>query len=102
MRKLTTKEERKEWVEKWQVSGVLQDEWCKAHDLSTHTFRKWVSRYRKEEQDVNSAFIPLEMEAQKSFPSSPLEVIYPNGVQVRISSLLPTDQLKSLIYLYDQ
>ncbi|MGL1889587.1 MAG: hypothetical protein OCD76_23940 [Reichenbachiella sp.] len=104
MRKLSTESERIEWISQWESSGKSQVDWCKTQELSLHTFRKWVSNYHKEQkskEETSSKFIPLTATVQETAVSSPFELVYPNGVQLRIPADITANQLKTFIHLYD-
>ena len=105
MRKTSTEAERLNWIRQWESSGQSQTEWCKTKELSLHTFRRWVSNYRKDQEakeEPHSIFIPLADVMQETVTFSSLELVYPNGVQLRIPAQVPSQQLKAFIHLYDQ
>ena len=105
MRKMSTESERIDWITQLEASGEAQRVWCKTQGLSLHTFRKWVGNYRKSQktkEEIPSQFIPLTEPLRESEVESPLELIYPNGVQLRIPAYISTLQLKDFLHLYDQ
>lgn len=85
-------------MEQWEDSTSTQQAFCSAHNLSLATFSYWRTRYLRRQAEPVSApptgFVELHPEC-----SGELEVIYPNGVRVRVGEKLPLSDLRALIQL---
>ncbi len=75
------KEEMFALVKQWQDSGQTQSEFCKASGLKKGTFSYWVSRSLGNQKKGFMPLIPQSGPIQKE-----VEVIYPNGVKIKIAS----------------
>ena len=73
-------------VENWKLSGLTQATYCEGQNLKTPTFSYWVIKYQKQNThlDSESAFITIEKQASLSCGN--YEIVYPNGVTLRINT----------------
>ena len=81
-------------VEVYQQSGLSQRAFCQEQGLKLSQFPYWIQKVRKEKQ-ASSGFVQLSPPE----PAAQMEVIYPNGVKVR----LPAQDLQlvsRLLHLY--
>jgi len=76
----------------WEESYEDRATFCKAHDLSISTFSYWRTKYRKSQARSSNGFIEL-----KPTSASVLEIVYPNGVMIRMPSTTTLSELKVLI-----
>jgi len=83
-----------DFVKQWRESGLTQKEFCMEAGIKPGTFSYWVSRSR---EAGKKGFIPLMPIV--SIPPGDFEVIYPNGVKLKISSP-DLKTLAGLIRLY--
>jgi len=94
-------------------SGLTIIDFCFNHSIAPSTFHYWKKKIRKTSDDRKD-FIPLlvkssGMERPKGSVCSEisqvnealLEVVYPNGIILRLKQDLDLDQLRTLIHLYD-
>jgi len=84
---------------------MTKRQFCRVENLAHSTFANWFKKYGQEidqslEECPFPAFIPLTIESE-SRPGksgySPIEVCFPNGVQLRCTSDVDFDDLKRLI-----
>ena len=75
-------------VKAWKQSGLTQQSYCNQVGIKVPTFNYWVQK-SKNQEDSNGF---IEIEKSISTLENHYEVIYPNGVVVR----LETDNLKEL------
>lgn len=68
-------------VSDWQASGLTQEAFSAQHGIKAATFSYWVAR-SKESDPATCHFIPLPSALSKA--SSQVEILYPNGVRVRV------------------
>ena len=73
-------------VENWKRSGLTQATYCEGQNLKTPTFSYWVIKYQKQNThlDSESAFITIEKQASLSCGN--YEIVYRNGVALRINT----------------
>lgn len=81
-------------IEQWESSGASQEDFCNSHDITLSTFTYWRGKYRKSSQVEESSFIELHPSCCSS-----LEVIYPNGVKIRLPQDASASDLQVLIGL---
>ena len=80
-------------IEAWRTSGKSKKEYCKAKGMNVATFYYWFSR-SNESALATGNFIPIEKASRRS----EIEVIYPNGVRLKVENELGL--LSQLIHLY--
>lgn len=93
-------------LNRWKASGLSKQEFCRNEKIANSTFGNWYRKYKgqiKSDQENPSmpAFIPIELENQASPGKagiSPIELLFPNGVQLRCTSDIDIDSLKRLIW----
>ena len=68
-------------VKSWRESGLKKKEYCQQRGISESTFSYWITRINKSK---GRAFIPLL--PAEGINDSAIEVIYPNGVRVKVSA----------------
>lgn len=72
-------------VESWKQSGLTQIVYCQEQGLKPPTFSYWIHKYHKQlPQEDTSNFITIEKSA--SIASGNYEIVYPNGVTLRINT----------------
>ena len=86
-------------------SGLSRRQFCRNEGLVPSTFYNWKKKYSDELNHTNSytgkpAFIPLrlkENDNKASVNASPIEISFPNGIQIRCTSEINFDDLRKLI-----
>lgn len=78
-------------VSDWRSSGQTQKDFCAMHGIKIGTFSYWVAQSREISEP---SFIALE----PTCITSHVEVIYPNGVKLKVDGDLGL--LSQLIHLY--
>lgn len=96
---LVMKKEEKmfELIRGWEGSSLDRQTYCKRHKIKIGTFAYWRSKYLKTqhtESGNESDFVTLSPALEQS-----IEVVYPNGVQVRLPAQLSVSDLSTLIHL---
>lgn len=93
-----SKEDMYCYIEEWQRSGLSRKEFCKKHGIAASTFSYWYSKYRQSEglepTTSSSDFIKVN-----PMLSDSLEVVYPNGVRIRLRQNSSISDLRALIQL---
>lgn len=71
-------------VQQWKQSNLTQQAYCLKEHLKLPSFSYWVQKHNKQQKlDTHSDFITLSKPT--SFQSS-YEIVYPNGVILRVNS----------------
>jgi hypothetical protein len=96
-----------------QESGLTVKEFCTNEGIAPSTFHYWKKKLSKHSSGSQD-FIPLVVKspqplsdqnfsslAQSSEAGTLLELVYPNGTQLRIKKDLDLTQLRALICLFD-
>jgi hypothetical protein len=83
-----------ELIRRWEESDEDRATFCKANNLTISTFSYWRTKYRKSQGPSSNGFIEL-----KPTSVTALEIIYPNGVVIRIPPATTLSALKGLIRL---
>jgi len=66
-------------IEDWRLSGKSKKQYCLEHGLNVAKFYYWYARFN-EKEDSHCGFIPIENNSDVN----ELEVIYPNGVKLKV------------------
>lgn len=80
-------------IEDWRSSGKSKKQYCLEKGINEAKFYYWYSRTDKT-KDSTPGFIPI----QKPSGVSEIEVVYPNGVKLKVNADLML--LSHLIHLY--
>ncbi len=90
---MTQREHMEAEVQKWRESTLTKKEFCQQQGIKESTFGYWITRNNEKRK---RGFLPLS--ELPSGPASPIEIIYPNGVRIKVSSrdLKSISQLISL------
>ena len=81
-------------MDQWEESKATQAEFCKAHDIPLSTFTYWRGKYLASKSQQSPGFVKLE----PGWTSS-LEVVYPNGVKLRLAESTSLSEVRMLIQL---
>ena len=90
-----TLDEMRPIIEKWEVSGLTKKEFCKQQDLAPSVFYYWYKKYKS--AGSAGGFIPIKI--KNSIQESHLEILYPNGVKLKLSTDISPSLLRQYIYL---
>ncbi len=107
-----------ELIRQQQESGLTIKDFCFNQGIAQSTFHYWHKKLRR--QNSEKGFIPLIVKsADANLPSkyrkgsrqaitsqgaeqeTLLELIFPNGISLRVKKDLDLEQLRALIHLYD-
>ena len=91
----------------WKCSGLSVRQYCKGTDITAKRFYYWRSKLKAVSlQSACGSFIPVKMQDPASVCQAGLapgmascEVVYPNGVTVRIPSGMTLGQLRQMVTL---
>lgn len=83
-------------IEQWKESSEPRKAFCQKHGLAESTFSYWYSKYRKSTN--NSGQPGGFVNVQPSLHDN-LEVVYPNGVKIRLPQDTSLADLRALIQL---
>ncbi|MEX0680604.1 MAG: hypothetical protein WD097_04410 [Balneolales bacterium] len=73
-------------IDQWRASGQRRDEFCRQHQIKVSTLSYWVTRKNRADREQPGGFIRIESAGSPS-SSDPVELIYPNGVRLRIGGV---------------
>jgi hypothetical protein len=89
------KESMFELMRQWEECDEDRISFCKSNGLALATFSYWRTKYRKsQEASASRGFVEL-----KPISSLSLEIIYPNGVIIRLPQSSSLSDLKALVQL---
>lgn len=102
----------KELVAQQKQSGLTIIEFCSHHGIAPATFHYWKKKFST--KSGRRDFIPLVVKSSEedipkgsacseisSGKEALLEVVYPNGIILRLKQDIDLAQLRTLIHLYD-
>jgi hypothetical protein len=90
-----TLDEMRPIIERWEVSGLTKKEFCDQQQIAPSVFYYWYKKYKT--QDNSSGFIPIKIKSTTY--GDHLEIIYPNGVKLKLSPDVSPAMLRQYIYL---
>jgi len=88
-------------IKTWEESGIPKKTFAREQGLTISKFKYWHDKYKnrnvvaKKEKVEEKTFIPLDVLSPS--PADKIEIHYPNGVSVLLSSTLSMDEVKSFI-----
>jgi len=85
-RRIALQEEMSYHIQSWQQSGQSQKEYCQGNNLAYHTFIYWLTKFRRKQNPIEQAFIPIQMDQPVQSSVAEIEIAFPNGVRLRVSS----------------
>lgn len=85
-------------IEEWENSGTTQKRFCEDKKIGLSRFQYWRKRYLSEHTEGPEGFAPLRFH-KGDVPDHTLEVIYPNGVRLKVEGRIPTSHLRELVHL---
>lgn len=89
---MTKQEQMYRLIEEQQSGSQTAIAFCEHHQINLGTFNYWL---RKKRQEGRTSFIPVDI---KPGVEGKAELIYPNGVRIRLESFDP-DKIRQLINL---
>lgn len=90
---MTREEQMYRLINEQQSSKLSAIAFCRQHQINLGTFNYWL---RKKRQNEHTSFIPINI---KSGLQEKTELIYPNGVRLRLESFDP-QKIRQLINLF--
>ena len=92
-------------IRQWEASGISQEKFFKQHSIAKSTFGYWRRKYiaemgrSRERKDFIPVIISDAIQHNQGQSTSPIELIYPNGIRLICSSAMDLSLLKPLIIL---
>ena len=86
-------------IEQWKASGLTQKDFCRDRKISISKFLYWNKRYQNQERTV-SGFVPLTVEYGTLHEGQNIEIIYPNGVLIRLTAHTSSTLIGELVRMY--
>lgn len=95
-----------DFLRKFKLGVLSKRQFCREENLVPSTFDNWKKKYSHELQsggmmNDKPAFIPIQLKDKASqkpvHAASPIEISFPNGIQLRCTSDINFDELKKLI-----
>jgi len=81
-------------ISEWEESKATQAAFCELHNITMSTFAYWRGKYLESKDHQPPGFKKLELEWSTS-----LEVVYPNGVKIRLPERMSLSEVRMLIQL---
>lgn len=81
-------------IESCLSSGLTKREFCQQQGIKLSLFYYWQKRYRQH-QEADAGFLPVQINGRQG--ASDIEIVYPNGVQVRLNGGVPLSFIRLLI-----
>lgn len=75
-------------IDQWRASGLRRDEFCREHQIKISTFSYWTTRKNRADREQAVGFVRIEPAGSPSGQDH-VELIYPNGVRLRIGAGSP-------------
>lgn len=96
-----TKRSSEEWfslIQECRTSGLAVRDFCSIKGIHPSNFYYWAKRQRSTDE---TGFVPMKISKPDSRPLSQqlVEIVYPNGVSLRLSSEVDIRMLSQLIRL---
>lgn len=89
---MNQREQMEAAVKQWRESGLKKKEYCQQRGISVSALSYWVTRMNRSQRKGFIALVPGSAD-------TPLEVIYPNGIRIRVP-LADLKTISQLIRLY--
>lgn len=90
-------------VNEWQDSGKTQLAFCQERNLCYRQFNQWKSQFRKEKASDKAGneghFIPVTVAKPSPVDPHQVEVILPNGIQIRFQRSEPVAKIAELTHI---
>ena len=96
---MNQKEEMLLLMKEFEDSGLTQKQFSASKDIGFHKFNYWYRKLKREDEE-SPGFLRVDTSSRRaSIGSDPLEVVYPNGVKLKVACG-DLSLLSSLIRLY--
>jgi transposase-like protein len=79
-----------EVLQKIEYSGLSIAQYCRENDIKPHIVRYWKQKLVKQE---SVGFVRIATDV----PAQSMEIIYPSGVRLKLSTSIPIKDLKALL-----
>jgi hypothetical protein len=78
-------------------SGMSNKDFCKANGIGTAMFYYWQKKLTESKYNKPESFIPVEDNKEKG--QSEIEIVYPNGVRIKLAPATNLSIIRTLIGL---
>jgi len=89
-------EEKAQWVAQWQASGLKAEAFADQHGLAVSSLYAW-RRSLQLEPKQTKAFTEVRVRGEVSRSESVIELVLPNGVNVRLRGDVDARQLRKVL-----
>ena len=96
--KISIEEKMFALIEQWKQSGLSKKKFCIEHQVANATFHYWCKKYRSQDIDTPSSFIPVHVKGSHSSAQPFAELILPDGKKVIFFTSLDALFLKLLLF----
>jgi len=87
-------------VEQWRKSGERQSLFCKRHDIRVYQFCYWKRKYSVQEMSkAGFGLLQVQPESYSNQVDQKIEIRYPNGTSIYLSSGTSLGLIRNLIGL---
>ena len=87
-------EEMCSYIDEWKQSGLSRKAFCRKRGIAPSTFSYWYTKYTPSDSGQGGDFVEVNPILSES-----IEVIYPNGVKIRMPQKSSLSALQALINL---
>lgn len=92
---MTKEQQFRDLVNEFETATINMTEFCRVKQVTVYSFKYWRLKIKSESQP--KGFLSVQKEQPVT---TDLEIIYPNGVKIKLDSKLQTELLHQLIRLY--
>lgn len=79
-------------------SGKSNKDFCQENGIGQAMFYYWQKKFMETQNEKPESFIPVQFKKENGH-SDPMEIIYPNGVRIKVSSTTELSIVRTLIGL---
>ncbi|NJO67907.1 MAG: IS66 family insertion sequence element accessory protein TnpB [Bacteroidetes bacterium] len=101
MKKLSNLEQQEKMfslIKSCKESGMTNKDFCQQNNIGQAMFYYWQKKMQESKQALPTGFIPVKVKNESSF-TNPIEILYPNGVKLRLAQGTDLSVVRVLIGL---
>lgn len=93
----TDKHKQLAYIEQWRASNLSRDEFCQQHNLNRKTFANWCRSVKQSSRSRRTHSVESSRTKLLDIAQHEITVSLPNGVYLKLSNALPTDEVLSVL-----
>ena len=97
-RKHLSPSEKEAHIAKWQQSGLTRPQYCKQAKIPAANFYNWTRSQRESVQASVVGFAEVKISESIEIKTGHIEIIYPQGVVVRMPIGIEASFIRCLVY----